>query len=112
MTSFPTSAPRETGKVVSLAEAAARVRSGDQVITSAGGAWAPMAVLREVLRRGARDLRLIGVVGGGLNMDLPIGAGAVASVDTCHVAVPPVARTGPNFSRHVTAGRVRSLDNT
>jgi acyl CoA:acetate/3-ketoacid CoA transferase alpha subunit len=72
----------------------------------------PMAFLREVVRQKVSDLRVIGVVGGDLNIDFLVGAGAVSVVDTCSVTLGEFARTGPNFARYVEAGRVRSLDNT
>jgi acetyl-CoA acetyltransferase len=69
-------------------------------------------VLRELVRRKVRDLRVIGVVGGDLNIDFLVGAGAVSVVDTCSVTMGEFARTGPNFARHVLGARVRALDNT
>ena len=41
-----------------------------------------MAATRALIRRGARDLRLVCVPGGSLQADLLIGAGCVASVET------------------------------
>lgn len=99
-------------KLKSLAEAAAHVNHGTRLVMSANLQRAPMAFLREVVRRGARDLRVIGVVGGDLNIDFLVGAGAVSVVDTCSVTLGEFARTGPNFARYVQEGRVRSLDNT
>jgi glutaconate CoA-transferase subunit A len=95
-----------------LEAAAALVRDGAQVVMSAGMARAPMALLRQLVRRRARGLRLVGVVGGEINLDFLVGAGAAASVDTCSVTLGTFARTGPNFARWVTQGRVRALDNT
>ena len=99
-------------KLQSLQEAAACVKNGAHLVMSANLQRSPMAFLREVVRRRVRDLRVIGVVGGELNIDLLVGAGAVAVVDTCSVTMGEFARTGPNFARYVTAARVRSLDNT
>ena len=99
-------------KLTSLPAAAERVRDGARLVMSANLNRSPMAFLREVVRRRVRDLRVIGVVGGDLNIDFLVGAGAVAVVDTCSVTLGPFARTGPNFARHVVAGRVRALDNT
>ena len=99
-------------KLVSLEESAACVRNGAHLVMSANLQRSPMAFLREVVRRRVRDLRVIGVVGGELNIDFLVGAGAVAAVDTCSVTFGEFARTGPNFARHVIAGRVRALDNT
>jgi len=99
-------------KLKSLQEAAAGVKNGARLVMSANLHRPPMAFLRELVRRKVRDLRVIGVVGGELNIDFLVGAGAVAVVDTCSVTMGEFARTGPNFARYVTAGRVRSLDNT
>ena len=99
-------------KIKTLREAAARVTSGTRLVMSANLHRSPMAFLREVVRQRARDLRVIGVVGGDINIDFLVGAGAVNIVDTCSVTLGEFARTGPNFARYVQAGRVRSLDNT
>lgn len=99
-------------KVRSLQEAAASVTEGARIAMSANLHRSPMAFLREVVRRKVRNLRVIGVVGGDLNIDFLVGAGAVGVVDTCSVTLGGFARTGPNFARYVMAGRVRSLDNT
>ena len=99
-------------KVRSLQQAAACVTDGARLVMSANLHRPPMAFLRELVRRRVRSLRVIGVVGGDLNIDFLVGAGAVGVVDTCSVTMGEFARTGPNFARHVLAGRVRSLDNT
>jgi len=99
-------------KLQTLEQAAARVTSGTQLVMSANMHRSPMALLRQVVRQGTRDLRVVGVVGGEINIDFLVGAGAVRVVDTCSVTLGEFARTGPNFVRYVMAGRVRSLDNT
>ena len=99
-------------KVKSLQQAAACVPNGARLVMSANLHRPPMAFLRELVRRKVRDLRVIGVVGGDLNIDFLVGAGTVAVVDTCSVTMGEFARTGPNFARYVTGGRVRALDNT
>ncbi len=99
-------------KLNTLEQAAAAVKTGARVVMSANLHRAPMALLRQLVRQGARDLRVVGVVGGEINIDFLVGAGAVSVVDTCSVTLGEFARTGPNFARYVLAGRVRSLDNT
>src|SRR5687767_11211125 len=99
-------------KLKSLKEAAACVADGARLVMSANLHRPPMAFLRELVRRKVRDLRVIGVVGGDLNIDFLVGAGAIGIVDTCSVTMGEFARTGPNFARYVIGGRVRSLDNT
>ena len=99
-------------KLNTLEQAAASVKTGASVVMSATMHRAPMALLRQVVRQGTRDLRVVGVVGGEINIDFLVGAGAVRAVDTCSVTLGEFARTGPNFARYVTEGRVRALDNT
>jgi acyl CoA:acetate/3-ketoacid CoA transferase alpha subunit len=99
-------------KLKTLKEAAARVKSGTQLVMSGNMHRSPMAFLREVVRQRTDRLRVIGVVGGELNIDFLVGAGAASVVDTCSVTLGEFARTGPNFARYVVAGRVRALDNT
>ena len=99
-------------KVNTLEQAAAQVKTGAQVVMSANLQRAPMAVLRQIVRQGTRNLRVVGVVGGELNIDFLVGAGAASVVDTCSVTLGEFARTGPNFARYVLEGRVQALDNT
>ena len=99
-------------KLNTLEEAAALVKTGAQLVMSANMHRSPMALLRQVVRQGTRDLRVVGVVGGEINIDFLVGAGVVHAVDTCSVTLGEFARTGPNFARYVQAGRVRAPDNT
>ena len=99
-------------KVIGLEQAAARVQTGACLVMSANMNRSPMAFLRQIVRQGTRDLRVVGVVGGEINIDFLVGAGAVRVVDTCSVTLGEFARTGPNFARYVETGRVKALDNT
>ena len=99
-------------KLTTMEKAAAAVQSGMQLVMSANLQRTPMAFLRQLVRQGTNKLRVIGVVGGDLNIDFLVGAGAVSVVDTCSVTLGEFARTGPNFSRYVLGKRVVSMDNT
>lgn len=99
-------------KVKPIDVAAAEVADGNSLVMSANLQRSPMAFVRSLVRRRARNLRVIGVVGGDLNIDLLVGGGAAGVVDTCSVTLGEFARTGPNFARYVLGGRVRALDNT
>src|SRR5215510_7316657 len=99
-------------KLTTLEQAAATVKTGVQLVMSANMNRSPMAFLRQIVRQGTRDLRVVGVVGGEINIDFLVGAGAVRVVDTCSVTLGEFARTGPNFARYVETGRVKALDNT
>jgi len=99
-------------KLRTLEDAAALVATGSQVVMSANMTRSPMALLRQLVRQGTRGLRVVGVVGGEINIDFLVGAGAVDIVDTCSVTLGPFARTGPNFARFAQGGRVKAFDNT
>jgi len=63
------------------------------------------------VRRGVRNLRLLGVPVSGYVTDLLIGAGCVASVQTSAVTLGE-AGTAPRFSAAVTAGTISVIDAT
>ena len=99
-------------KLVSLEQAASIVRDGSQVVFDNGMDWTPMAMLRELVRRGVKDLNTVGVVGGGMNLDFLIGAGVTATVETTSLDFGDFSRVAPNYYRYQKAGRVKVLDNT
>jgi glutaconate CoA-transferase subunit A len=72
---------------------------------------APMAFLRELIRRGTKGLRLVTLTGGGLNADLLIGAGVVAEYETCSCALGAYG-PAPNFQRALRAGLIKMKDST
>ena len=72
---------------------------------------APMAFLRELIRRGLKGLRVATLTGGGLNIDLLIGAGVVAQYETCYCSLGDLG-PAPNFQRAVRSRRLVMKDNT
>ena len=101
-----------TDKRTTLADAARRIRTGMLVGLGGGPMMAtPMALLREVLRQGARDLHVVVASTGGLGADLLIGAGAVASIEFAQLVLNEFG-PAPNFRRAAEAGRLRCLDHT
>ncbi|MBI4338090.1 MAG: hypothetical protein HY683_09725 [Chloroflexi bacterium] len=99
-------------KVATLDQAAALVHNGDHIAMTSGGFHsAPMGLLRQLLRRRVSGLRVVGLTGGGINIDLLIGAGVVSQVQTCHMSMGEFG-TCPNFNRYVKAGALKVLDNT
>lgn len=101
-----------TGKLIALRDAAQYVRSGMKVGIGGGPVMiTPIAVIREVLRQGARDLHLVASSTGGFGIDLLIGAGAVASVEFAQIVLNEFG-AAPNFRRYAEQGRIRCLDHT
>lgn len=72
---------------------------------------APMALVREVIRSGARDLCLVASSTGGVPFDLLIGAGCAASVEFAQIVFNEYG-PAPNFRRHAESGRIRCKDHT
>ena len=101
-----------TDKLIALADAARRVRSGMKVGIGGGPVMiTPIALIREVIRQGARDLHLVASSTGGFGIDLLIGAGAVASVEFAQVVLNEFG-AAPNFRRYAEQGHIRCLDHT
>lgn len=94
-----------------VAALAARLPDGALVALAPDYAGAPMAVVRELIRRGARDLRLLGVPQLGLPADVLIGAGCVAAIETAAIGLGELG-TAPCFERARRAGRLGVVDST
>ena len=99
-------------KLASLEQGAAVVRDGALLgLTTSTTDNAPMAFLREGIRRGVTQLRLVTLTGGGLNADLMIGAGVVAEYETCSCVLGSYG-PAPNFQRALRAGLIKMKDTT
>lgn len=95
-------------RFVELEEAAALVPDGRSLGI---GRLPPMALVRALLRRGARDLDLVSAPTGGLAEDLLIAAGAVRTLHTSGVDLAEYG-LAPNFGRAVEEGTVRVIDSS
>jgi glutaconate CoA-transferase subunit A len=98
-------------KLLSLAEAAARVRDGD-VLALGGNILhrSPFAFARELARQGRRGLQLVKTAGG-YDIDLLCAAGCVAVVHAGCVGLENEFGFAPNYRRAVEEGRVESREN-
>lgn len=90
---------------------AAMVPDGAQIALPPDDSLSSGALIHELIRRGARGLRLIGVPTSGYGSDLLIGAGCVASIETAAVTLGE-AGTGPRFAAALAAGALTVLDAT
>ena len=101
-----------TDRRVGLRDVAGYLRDGLQLGVGGGPLLAtPTALIHEVVRAGARDLRLVASATGGFGLDLLIGAGGVASVEFAQIVFNEYG-FAPNFRRHAEAGRLACLDHT
>ena len=94
--------------VEELASAASRVESGMTVaIGGLGTSSHPMALIREVIRNGIEELRVVAGPMASLEVDLMIAAGCVAEVVSSYVGGERLAPIGPAYRRAIELRQVR-----
>lgn len=102
---------------IPLADLAALVPDGASVTLHKGDEPdVPMALAKALIRRGVRGLHLVTLPtaaypASGMMVDLLIGAGCVASVETSGISLHELG-AAPRFSQAVKTGRLRVLDAT
>jgi glutaconate CoA-transferase, subunit A len=92
-----------------LPDAAGLVKDRDLVALGGHTRNAPMALIRELIRQGRRDLGLVTVPTGGLNVDLAVGAGLVNRLHFAQVVLEEWGMA-PHFRRAVEQGRLQCLE--
>ncbi|NQW08672.1 MAG: CoA synthetase [Alphaproteobacteria bacterium] len=90
---------------------AAKVTDGVVITLPPDYSGCANALWRAVIRRGVKDLHLVGVPVFGYHGDLLIGAGCVATVETSAVTMGEHG-LAPRFTAAVKAGSIRVLDAT
>ena len=104
--------PANQTRLLADAEALAReIRDGACVGLPPDYSPVAMEVVRALIRRGARDLKLLGVPVLGLCADLLIGAGCVREVETSAVTLGE-AGLAPRFTAAVEKGKLKVIDAT
>ncbi len=94
------SSPARTERILSESDAATWITDG---MTIAIGEPAPMAMIRQVIRRGVRDLT---VVGSGIALDLLIAAGCVRKTLAYYVGGGFGGAVAPSFRAAAEAGEI------
>src|SRR5256885_11969115 len=95
----------------SLEEALAPILDGSTLLVPRGDAGVAMEATRGLIRRGARRLSLVAVPTSGLQADLLIGAGCVASIETAAVGLGEFG-PAPRFAAAVRGGEIAVRDTT
>lgn len=93
----------------SLKEAAALVRNGDLVALGGHTRNAPMALIRELIRQERRNLGLVTIPTGGLNVDLAVAAGVADRLYFAQVGLEEYGMA-PHFRSAIQAGRLQCLE--
>ena len=96
---------------LAIDEAVARIRSGMMVALPPEYCGVAMAATRELLRQQTGDLHLLAVPQAGLQADLLIGAGRVATVEAAAITLGEQG-PAPRFTTAVKEGAIRMVDAT
>jgi glutaconate CoA-transferase, subunit A len=94
-----------------LNDLVSRIPNGAKLAVPKDTSGAAMAATRELVRRGVRDLYLVCVPVGGLQADILIGAGCVATIETSAVSLGEFG-PAPRFSEAARGGTIKILDAT
>lgn len=95
----------------SLDDLAARIADGATLVVAKDESGVAMAATFALMRRGAKNLRLVTVPVSGLQADMLVGAGCVASLETSGITLGEFG-LAPCFSRAVKAGTILLKDAT
>jgi glutaconate CoA-transferase subunit A len=96
---------------LSLDALAAGIPDGAHVAIPPDYSGVAMAATRALIRRGARNLKLLSVPTAGLQADLLIGAGCVAEIETAGIALGE-SGSAPRFVAALKAGALAIRDTT
>ena len=96
---------------ISLEALAAEVPDGAMLALPPDNSLPSVALAKSLIRRGVRNLRLLGVPVSGFATDILIGAGCVTSVQTSAVSLGE-AGFAPRFSAALRAGTIKVIDAT
>ncbi|MGD0044240.1 MAG: CoA-transferase [Isosphaeraceae bacterium] len=93
--------------LASVEELSAQIQNGQTIIIGGFGTVNhPMALIRQTIKNGVRDLTVIGSATAGLEVDLLIGAGCVRKVIAPYVGAEMFAPIGNCFRRAAERGEI------
>jgi glutaconate CoA-transferase subunit A len=104
-------ATNSTADFVTVEALAARIPNGARIALPADYSGCAMSAVRELMRRGVRDLHIVSVPQGGFQVDMLIGAGCVARVEAAAVTLGEYG-LAPRFTAAIKAGEIEMWDAT
>jgi glutaconate CoA-transferase, subunit A len=96
---------------LSVEDLVARISDGAKVALPPDYSYCAMAAVRALIRRGAKDLHIVGVPTFGFQGDMLIGAGCVATVETSAVTLSEHG-LAPRFTKAIKAASIKMIDAT
>jgi glutaconate CoA-transferase subunit A len=103
--------PVRQPRIIDVTEAASQVQDG--MIIGIGGfinSGHPMAVVRQLIKDGRRDLTVVGAASAGLEVDLLIAAGVARKIVTPYVGAEGLAGIGPAFRKGAQSGQLEVFE--
>ncbi len=94
---------------LSLEKAARLISDGSLIAIGGRMEMEPMAFVRILVRQRKKDLRLVTAPGGGLAVDMLIGAGCVKSVESPQIGLNEFGQA-PHFRQSAQKGEIEVLD--
>ena len=89
-----------TGKLMKMEEAVCMVKDGDMMAVGGYTLYRkPMAFVRELIRKGSRNLTVLSFAGS-VDVDMLIGSGAVSTIRSCYVGMEYLG-LAPNHRRGI-----------
>jgi glutaconate CoA-transferase, subunit A len=98
-------------QIIDLEALAGRIEDGARIALAPDYSGCAMAVVRALMRRPVRDLHVVAVPAGGMQVDMLIGAGCVARVEAAAVTMGENG-LAPRFTAALKAGEIEMLDAT
>lgn len=95
----------------SLTDLVANIENGVKLAIPTSRSGIAMAATRALIDRGVHDLHLVAIPTAGIQADMLIGAGAVATVESAGITLDEFGQAG-RFGAAVKAGQVRLMDST
>jgi len=93
--------------IISETEAVKEVEDGMTIaIGGMVSAGHPMAIIRQIIKKGVKNLIVVGAAASGLEVDLLIGVGAAKKVITSYLASETEAPIGPFFRAYAQEGKI------
>ncbi len=94
---------------ISLEEAAGPVSQGSKLALGGSHRLAPLALIKEVIRKGVSGLHLVTTPTGGFGAELLAAAGAISKAETAQVSLGEFG-LAPAFRQGVEEGRIHVID--
>ncbi|NOX41368.1 MAG: CoA synthetase [Alphaproteobacteria bacterium] len=97
--------------ICDLAELVSLIPDGAKIAIPPSRSGVAMAATRAIIAAGARDLHLVAIPTSGIQADILIGAGCVATMESAGVTLDEFGQA-PRFVNAVKSGEIRLMDST